>query len=474
MGIKNMCKLAGKSGKMIEHYSKFTPVSLSLKNLLSFGETAPASKSFDFLKYELPVRLGNIMQEIHLLPDILRKSKSVQQICLLYEETFNSLIKYEECSTKSPSTLSRFTDDIDLILQKHSSVVEIMALGIKEIQSNESWSESQELQLQYFLDRFYVSRIGIRTLLNQHFKLYGPTFCNVQSHIGGIDPDCSPVQIAVNAYNYSRPLCIQAYGRAPGCDIEIHDCVNKERASGSFNKIDFCVDAAGHASTKSYLLDNQRNCADLSVKGKDITFCYIPGHLFYILYELLKNSMRAVTENHTNDAHLPRIHILICNGPEDIVIKITDFGGGMALNMVEKTFRYNYTTAVHSANLHPTVLNFGNNYSTIQSANQVTVNDRMTCEVEPERNACLSIAGRGHGLPLSRLYARYLGGNLKLHSIEGVGTSVLIYLKRQSQDAYELIPLFNHTSKSFYENSIQQRDWVSNSQRTLLEPSTTP
>lgn len=142
--------------------------------------------------------------------------------------------------------------------------------------------------------------------------------------------------------------------------------------------------------------------------------------------------------------------------------------------MVEKTFRYNYTTAVHSANLHPTVLNFKDNYSTIQSANQVTVSDRMTYEVESERNACVSIAGRGHGLPLSRLYARYLGGNLNLHSIEGVGTSALIYLKRQSQDAHELIPLFNHTSKSVYENSIQQRDWVSNSQRTLFEPFTTP
>ncbi|CAH8447980.1 unnamed protein product [Schistosoma turkestanicum] len=472
MGVKKICRLTGKLGKMIEHYSKFTPVSLSLKNLLLFGETAPASKSFSFLKYELPVRLGNIMQEIHLLPDILKKSKTIQQIYLLYEETFNRLIEYEGCSTKS-STLSRFTDDVDLILQKHSRVVEIMALGIKSIQNSKSWSESQELQLQYFLDRFYVSRIGIRTLLNQHFMLYGPTLCDIKSHVGGIDPDCSPVQIAVNAYNYSRLLCMQAYGRAPGCDIEIYDRVDKECTSSNSNIINFHVDAAGYASTKSYLLDNQMNCADLSVKGKDITFCYIPGHLFYILYELLKNSMRAVTENHTNDVHLPRINILICNGLEDIVIKVTDFGGGMALNMVEKTFRYNFTTAVHPANSHPTVLNFGDNYATNQSVNQIKANDRMTYEVESERNACSGIAGRGHGLPLSRLYARYLGGNLNLHSVEGVGTSALVYLKRKSQDAYELIPLFNRTSKSFYENSVQRRDWVSNSQRTVLEPSTT-
>nr|AAW26205.1 SJCHGC06178 protein [Schistosoma japonicum] len=469
MGVKQIHEVVGRLGTMIEHYSKFTPVSLSLKSLLIFGETAPASKSFDFLKYELPVRFANIIREIQLLPNVLKKSKPIKHICLLYEETFDTLLKYEGCSTHPTSTVSRFTDDIDILLQKHSSVVEVIALGIKEIQNCDSWSEYQELQLQYFLDRFYVSRIGVRTLMNQHSMLYGPTLCNIQSHVGSIDPDRSPLQIAINAYSYSRSLCMQVYGRAPGCDIEVYNCVDKGSASGSFNKIDFCVDATGHPSTKSYLLENQMNCADLSVKGKDVTFCYVPGHLFYIMYELLKNSMRAVIEKHTNDAHLPRLHVFICNANEDIVIKITDFGGGMALNVVEKTFRYNYTTAVHSRNLQPAVLNFEKNHS----VNQVTLNDRMTYEVKSEHNDSSSIAGRGHGLPLSRLYARYFGGDLHLYSVEGVGTSALIYLKRQPQDAHELIPLFNHTSRSVYENNSQQRDWVSNSHKTLLEPSIT-
>nr|CAH8831677.1 unnamed protein product [Trichobilharzia regenti] len=465
MGLERFCEFIGRSGKKIEHYSKFIPVSLSLKHLLHFGESAPASKSFEFLKYELPVRLANIMQECRLLPVVLKESRSFQHICSLYEETFDTLMKYEECASKTPSAVSAFTDDMDGILRKHSRVVEILALGIKEIQSSSSWTVDEELQLQYFLDRFYVNRIGIRTLLNQHVLLYGPSFGNIQSHIGNIDPDCSPVQIAINAYSYSRLLCMQVYGRAPGCDIEIHDCVDKDCATGGgFNKIDFCVDATGHPSTRSYLLENQPDCTDISVKGKDVTFCYIPGHLFYMLYELLKNSMRAVVENHTLDDNLPRLHILISNAPEDIIIKITDFGGGMTLNMVERTFGYNFTTAIHSTHLYSNFLNLEENYSSVPNVSQITPNNRMTYEVQSERSTCTPIAGRGHGLPLSRLYAKYLGGNLNLFSVEGVGTSALIHLKRKPENAHELIPIFNHTTKSFYENNTMERDWISSSQ----------
>jgi pyruvate dehydrogenase kinase 2/3/4 len=37
------------------------------------------------------------------------------------------------------------------------------------------------------------------------------------------------------------------------------------------------------------------------------------------------------------------------------------------------------------------------------------------------------LAGFGYGLPLSRLYARYFGGDLRLLSMEGYGTDGLIF-----------------------------------------------
>ncbi len=50
------------------------------------------------------------------------------------------------------------------------------------------------------------------------------------------------------------------------------------------------------------------------------------------------------------------------------------------------------------------------------------------------------LAGFGFGLPMSRLYARYLGGDLSIVSVEGFGTDALVQLKRAKKDALEMLP----------------------------------
>ena len=65
-----------------------------------------------------------------------------------------------------------------------------------------------------------------------------------------------------------------------------------------------------------------------------------------------------------------------------------------------------------------------------------------------------AFAGYGYGLPLSRLYARYFHGDLKVNSIEGYGTDAIIYLKTHASDASELLPIFNKTSTKQYKASV--------------------
>jgi pyruvate dehydrogenase kinase 2/3/4 len=47
-----------------------------------------------------------------------------------------------------------------------------------------------------------------------------------------------------------------------------------------------------------------------------------------------------------------------------------------------------------------------------------------------ELNTPAVLAGYGYGLPLSRLYARYFGGDLQIISMEGYGTDAYLHISR--------------------------------------------
>uniref|UniRef100_A0A1A9VPQ3 Protein-serine/threonine kinase n=1 Tax=Glossina austeni TaxID=7395 RepID=A0A1A9VPQ3_GLOAU len=155
---------------------------------------------------------------------------------------------------------------------------------------------------------------------------------------------------------------------------------------------------------------------------------YVPSHLYHMLFELFKNAMRAVVEYHDQDTSdkLPPIKVLVVRGKEDICVKVSDQGGGIPRSQSDQLFKYMYSTAP-----------------------QPSKSDLHT----------VPLAGYGYGLPISRLYARYFHGDIVLLSCEGYGTDAIIYLKAISDEANELLPIFNKTSSKFYRATIPTGDW---------------
>lgn len=123
----------------------------------------------------------------------------------------------------------------------------------------------------------------------------------------------------------------------------------------------------------------------------DVTFPYVPGHLSHIIFELLKNSLRAVVErfgadyedhnigkessNGRNGSGYPPIKVIVVEGREDITIKISDEGGGIPRSAIPLIWTYMYTTM----------------------AGQSIDQDFHASDFQAP------MAGFGYGLPLSRL-----------------------------------------------------------------------
>ncbi|XP_053313308.1 pyruvate dehydrogenase kinase, isozyme 3 [Spea bombifrons] len=374
----------------IEYYSKYSPSPLSIKQFLDFGRNNACEKtSYLFLRKELPVRLANTLKEVNLLPESLLQRPSVKLVRSWYMQSFLQLLEYEHKSPDDPHVLYDFLNLLIQVRNRHNDVVPTMAQGVIEYKEKYGFDPFVSSNIQYFLDRFYTNRISFRMLINQHTLLFGGDINPAHpKHIGSIDPTCNVPEVVKDAYETAKMLCEQYYLTAPELKIE------------EFNA---------------------------KAPGRPLQVVYVPSHLFHMLFELFKNSMRATVELHEDRMEsLPPIRTLVTMGKEDLSIKISDQGGGVPLRKIDRLFNYMYSTAPKPS-------------------------------LEPSR--AVPLAGFGYGLPISRLYARYFQGDLKLYSMEGVGTDAVIYLKAVSGESFERLPVFNKSAWRHYKNAAEADDW---------------
>ncbi|XP_024602387.1 pyruvate dehydrogenase kinase, isozyme 3 isoform X2 [Neophocaena asiaeorientalis asiaeorientalis] len=316
-----------------------------------------------FLRKELPVRLANTMREVNLLPDNLLNRPSVGLVQSWYMQSFLELLEYENKSPEDPHVLDNFLQVLIKVRNRHNDVVPTMAQGVIEYKEKFGFDPFISSNIQYFLDRFYTNRISFRMLINQHTLLFG----------GDTNP--------------AHPKHIGSID--PTCNVA--DVVKAK------------------------------------APDKPIQVVYVPSHLFHMLFELFKNSMRATVELYEDRKEgYPAVKTLVTLGKEDLSIKISDLGGGVPLRKIDRLFNYMYSTAPRPS-------------------------------LEPTRAAPL--AGFGYGLPISRLYARYFQGDLKLYSMEGVGTDAVIYLKALSSESFERLPVFNKSAWRHYKTTPEADDW---------------
>ena len=244
---------------------------------------------------------------------------------------------------------SKFSQTLEKIKRRHDSVVTTIAQGILEYKRKRQRMQIDQT-IQAFLDRFYMSRIGIRMLIGQHVGLTDQRTHSDPNYVGIICTKTNVLDLAQEAIENARFVCEDHYGLFDAPKVRL-------------------------------------------VCDPDLNFMYVPGHLSHMLFETLKNSLRAVVETHGQDKEeFPTTDVIVSEGREDITIKVSDEGGGIPRSSIPLVWTYMYTTVDQTPNLDPDF-----NKSDFKAP----------------------MAGFGYGLPISRLYARYFGGDLKLISMEG-------------------------------------------------------
>ncbi|KAG1716810.1 hypothetical protein ID866_332, partial [Astraeus odoratus] len=275
----------------------------------------------------------------------------------------------------------RFTRALDAIKKRHDPTVATVAQGVLEWQRDQGVKSGSGVDLtgnglggmngggevQTWLDRFYMSRIGIRFLIGQHVAL------NVQQ----------PHK------DYVGIICTKAV--LTSTRQSVHDIVQE------------AIENARFVCEEHYAL--LRGPPVQLICPRDLTFAYVPGHLSHIVFELLKNSLRAVVERFGADAEdrgvaYPPIKVIVVEGSEDITIKISDEGGGIPRRAVPLVWTYMYTTM----------------------GGQSIDKDYHAGDFQAP------MAGFGYGLPLSRLVSSLMSSGLCADSLFPAASPIAIKL----------------------------------------------
>lgn len=315
--------------------------------------------------------------ELQHLPEGMSAMPSIQRVAEWYMDSVQELVAHPfPTDAESEKSMSKL---IEAIYGRHSTTLITMARGVAEFkremgyQPTDMLPDSLEHPLTEFLNGFYSSRIGIRTLIEQHVALHHPR----PGHVGIINSHCRPMAICRDAAEEAAIMCERELGASPVVEF---------------------------------------------VGDEDFSFNFIDSHMHHVLFEILKNAFRAVVERHGEDSDLPPVTVVVATDctAEDVAIKVSDQGGGIPRSAMKRVWSYFYTSSSSGAL------------------------DAFVDGADFSTNTPL--AGLGYGLPLSRVYARYFGGELTVIPMHNYGTDAFVFLKRVG-DAPEPEPHISNLSR---------------------------
>eukprot|EP00939_MAST-03C_sp_MAST-3C-sp1_P003501 g3501.t1 len=361
------------AAELVRFYAGKRTTPFSLRELFLHGQaTGPDRvRNTRFLHRELPIRLAQRIQDLRNMPAGLSHNRYVASITELYSEFFVRLTEAEK--PVDEVTEEKYTNLLENVLLDKDQVVVTLARGVLELRKElgEHYTPPLANNVKDSMSRFFMARTGLQFIMEQHIA--GKADQRRRGYSGVIQEKCVPADVIKAASDDAVAVCERCLGDSPSVHI---------------------------------------------VGDTDLSFTYVPHHLHYVMFELLKNALRATVENHRravvkhDDHDFAPVEVIIARGKQDITIKVSDKGGGIPFQNLDNVWDFMYS----SANLP----------------------ENGNIDV-PDLGSSPVLAGYGVGLPLSRIYAKYFGGGLHIMSMEGWGTDAYVHLSRLG-DRCEALP----------------------------------
>jgi signal transduction histidine kinase len=339
--ISKIRRLAQKQAETITLGQLMRSRSSEPKRLIELGR---------WLHVHVPIRLARRLDDFLQLPYHAVQNGHWHDVYTKYVRTLDRVSSFPTIIT--PRDEQQFCALMQEELQAHSPVAVRISEGYREIRAI-----YPDTRYDYFLDNLFSTRISSRILVENYVDMRDP----VEGHRGVVQRDLDPLPIIKRLAYSLKDLTTSIYGRSP--DIEF--------------------------------------CGNLSC-----ALDYIPAHVEIIIREVLKNALRATVERHVNkakkrvvaqDASLPPVVVELQKGDFNVIVKISDQGGGMPKKMQKEAWQYGWTS--------------------VDAGNWTDMSSRRS-----------ELAGYGFGLPLTRLYAQYFGGEVFMQALPGHGTDVYLVL----------------------------------------------
>ncbi|ORY94457.1 branched-chain alpha-ketoacid dehydrogenase [Syncephalastrum racemosum] len=375
-------------------------------------------KSANWVRDELLVRLAHRIRDFQQLPFFVGTNPHIEFIYRLYWGAFEKLRKSP--AIKDLDDNDHFCKVLHDLLDDGQLVVPRLALGVTECAAH--YNGSQELDR--FVNRMLRSRISRRVLAEQHLALtdayeHGWDIMGEgDGYVGIIFVRCSASDLIKRATDlvnrhaktvyyptYCKDIDSSTSWQPPAIEVAIHH------------------DVQGRQQTE---------------KLDEIVFAYVPEHLEYILFELLSNAIRFTMAKHT-PSNYPPIQLCVSANETDVFFRVSDQGGGIPQD------RYPHLWSYQARAPSGDFLNF-------QQIEKMPTNiqERAT------QAADLGHVRLGMGLPMSRVYAEYWGGELQVMTLEGYGTDAYVRIPRLGTKA-ENLGFEQHVNHGMAEDSSPHR-----------------